>query len=395
MADGTILEMNRTYGDILHISNQSGVFRKNVFDILISDNAAQNFATVLQQADLKYFETQVCCTDDVVIWVLIRWQVVKDKDGGFKYYDCSMIDVTDRKNSEVALKSAHDNLEHIVDVRTQELVAANQELLATLDSLKKTQTQLVQTEKMASLGSLVAGIAHEINTPLGVSVTAASYLQQRTDEFIRFYADDKLDAQYLEDYVQDASEAVSIITPNLMRAAQLVKSFKQVSVDQSSAERRIFNIKQYLGEIVVSLRPNLKKTNIVLTVNCPDDLNWDGFPGAFAQIVTNLIMNSLAHAYEPDSVGTITIGIERYNENNLIFSYTDDGKGMDQDVLAKIFDPFFTTRRGVGSGLGLYILYNIVTQQFGGSVDCVSELGKGSKFTMCWALNAPLSVKEK
>lgn len=326
------------------------------------------------------------------------------------------------KMHEIALRRAQEGLEAQVMGRTQELYAANEELTAmneefielnarlasfnqelqkeieerkraetmlaqAYDNLKEMQTQIIQQEKMASLGSLVAGIAHEINTPLGVGVTAVSHLKQLTEEFVKLYEMGSLKRKDLLTYVEDTQEALSIIYTNLARAAQLIKSFKQVSVDQSSEGRRLFEVKPYLEEILLSLQPKLKHRQVSLRVECEEGIKLDSFPGAFAQIITNLLTNSLLHAYEPEERGIITIQVQRQGEDLQVI-YTDDGKGMDAVTLEKIYDPFFTTKRGVGSGLGLVVVYNLVTQQFAGTIKCESALGKGTTFFMRWPLQS-------
>jgi len=281
------------------------------------------------------------------------------------------------------LQAINEELHHEVEVRRrieEKLADANDELKRAFDELKAMQAHLVQSEKMAALGNLVAGVAHEINTPLGVGVTAASHLKQLTDQFKDFCQNGAPRRQDLIDYLHDLEEAVTITLKNLERAAKLVYSFKQVSVDQSSEVRREFNISSYLAEILLSMQPQLKRTKHTVSVECHDELKIDGYPGAFAQIVTNLVMNSLTHAFDPGDEGRISIKVERTN-NHLLFIYSDNGKGMQQNVLAKIFDPFFTTKRGIGgTGLGLYVVYNIVTQQFNGTIKCESQLGQGTTF---------------
>ncbi len=293
------------------------------------------------------------------------------------------------QNNMDVIRQTHEQLEIKVERRTEDLMAMNEELQAlnlelqqTLENLQQTQEQLVQSEKMASLGSLVAGIAHEINTPVGVGVTATSHLQRVTKEFTQLYASGDLKRRDLTNYLADSEEALSIIFSNLERASQLIRSFKQVSVDQSSEAMRVFNIKQYLNEILLSLHPKLKRTQHKVTVQCDEEIQMHSFPGAFGQIITNLIMNSLIHAYEPDQAGELTITIlQEADKTSLI--YSDDGKGMDKDVVSQIFNPFFTTKRGMGgTGLGLYILYNLVKQQFSGTIECESELGIGTKFVI-------------
>lgn len=293
-----------------------------------------------------------------------------------------------------ALRLVHDQLEDKVKLRTQDLLTMNEELQAVnleskqnLEKLQQAQTHLVESEKMASLGNLVAGISHEINTPIGVGVTAVSHLQVITKEFNELYKNGGLSRQNLTDYLAESDEAVAIIFSNLERASQLIRSFKQVSVDQSNEAMRMFNVKKYLGEILLSLHPNLKRTHHKITVNCDDNLVMDSFPGAFAQIITNFILNSLAHAYDPNDAGQIVITIVEDARGRVRLTYSDDGKGMEKAVMDKIFEPFFTTKRGMGgTGLGLSVLYNIVKQKFGGTIECRSELGKGTTFIIDFPL---------
>lgn len=272
----------------------------------------------------------------------------------------------------------------------EELAAANNELSNTVDQLKAAQMSLIWAEKMASLGRLVAGVAHEINTPVGVGVTAATNLDQLTREFARLYAADQLTRQTLQEYLDDCQIAVSIITSNLNRASRLIRSFKEVSVDQTSETRRLFKVKSYLDEVLFSLHPKFKKTGHVVTVNCDDGLEIDSYPGAFAQILTNLVMNSLVHAYDPGESGHLVIEASQ-PEGFLQLDYNDDGKGIEPENLAKIFDPFFTTdREHGGTGLGLSVVYNIVTIQLEGTIECSSQPDQGTSFS----IRVPLNKKE-
>lgn len=268
----------------------------------------------------------------------------------------------------------------------EETQAANKELSRTLDYLKATQGQLVEAEKMAALGGLVAGVAHEINTPVGVGVTAASALEDKTAAFKEIYTSGRMKRSDLEKYLDIAGQSSQMILRNLERAAELIHSFKQVAVDQSSEEQREFKVKEYLQEILLSLRPQLKKTQHTITINGDDVLTLDSYPGVFSQIVTNLVMNSLLHAYEPEEAGQLIFDFKQEN-SRFIFKYSDDGKGIPQENLSKIFDPFFTTKRGQGgSGLGLHIIYNLVTQKLGGTIRCESEVGQGTRFVMALPL---------
>ena len=261
-----------------------------------------------------------------------------------------------------------------------EIQQTNQDLSQTLDELKSTQGQLVEAEKMAALGGLVAGVAHEINTPVGVGVTAASTLQDKTTGFSKIYKSGQMKRSDLEKYLDLAEQSSAMILRNLERAADLIQSFKQVAVDQSSEGRRSFLVKAYLEEILLSLRPQLKKSQHTIEINGDDSLTLDSYPGAFSQIVTNLVMNSLLHAYEPDDKGRLIFNLKQ-SDDHFVFEYHDDGIGIPQENLDKIFEPFFTTKRTQGgSGLGLHIIYNLVTQRLGGAIHCESEVGKGTRF---------------
>ncbi|HWR40362.1 MAG TPA: PAS domain-containing sensor histidine kinase [Patescibacteria group bacterium] len=315
---------------------------------------------------------------------------------GEQYLVAVARDITERKKAEMDLRQANDQLEIKVEMRTQELTAMNEELVAmneelqamnselihTLEELERTKDQLVRSEKMAALGGLVAGVAHEINTPVGIGVTLASHLLQVSRELVKQYEEKTLNRQSFYEFAAECDEAAGMLLENLNRAARLIRDFKQVSVDQTSEARRTFNLKEYLGIILFSLHSQLKKTRITVTVECDEELQLDSFPGAFSQMVTNLLMNSLHHAYGADEAGQITIHAEKA-EKDLLFVYSDDGSGMKSDVVEKIFDPFFTTKRGSGgSGLGLSIVYNLVTQRFRGTVNCSSEPGQGAVFTI-------------
>jgi signal transduction histidine kinase len=256
------------------------------------------------------------------------------------------------------------------------------ELQQALVTLQTTQEQLVQAEKMSALGRLVAGVAHEINTPIGIGVTAISYLEQRTKEFSMLYDQNRMKKSDLESFVKLSQETVGMVHTNLRRASELVKSFKQVSVDQSNEEKRTFRLLDYIEDTLRSLQPTIKKTKQRTVVIGDHDLEVTTYPGAVSQIVTNLVMNSLIHAYDPDNEGYMIVNIQR-NDDRLIIQYADDGNGMPEEVAEKIFEPFFTTNRSRGgTGLGMHIVYNLVTQKLGGTIQCSSVPGRGTTFIL-------------
>ncbi len=260
------------------------------------------------------------------------------------------------------------------------LAKRTQELSDALDHLKTTQRQLVESEKMASLGRLVAGIAHEINTPIGIGVTAASTLADRTTETVTAYDNKQLKGSALKAYFNTAQISSNLVLNNLNRAAELIQSFKQVAVDQSNLEKRSFAVKKYLQDILISLKPHLKKTPHQITVNGDEQIEINTYPGAFSQIMTNLVMNSLRHAYPKGETGNLCFELKLDSEH-LIVEYSDDGCGIPPENLAKIFEPFFTTARAQGgTGLGLHIVFNLVTQKLNGTIRCESALGQGTTF---------------
>lgn len=280
----------------------------------------------------------------------------------------------------VVVIMSFNQLEQKIQERTNQLEEKNDALSETLNELQNTQKQLVESEKMASLGGLVAGVAHEINTPVGIGITAASHLDEKANDFLNVYKDGKMKRSELEKFVETSIQSSTIILSNLNRAAELIQSFKQVAVDQSSEETRAFKVKSYLEEILLSLKPKLKKTRHAVTVSGDEYTELNTYAGAFSQVFTNLIMNSIIHAYEPEDSGNITIDFKQ-QENVLSIVYKDDGKGIPEENMKKIFEPFFTTRRGQGgSGLGLHIIYNIVTQKMGGTLTCESQVGIGTTF---------------
>ncbi|WP_417672013.1 PAS domain S-box protein [Roseibium sp.] len=247
---------------------------------------------------------------------------------------------------------------------------------------KQAEQELVQVEKMASLGGLVAGVAHEVNTPLGVSVTAASYLEEKVAEISALMTSGALRKKDLESFLDTAKQSSAIISTNLNTASNLVRSFKQVAVDQSSEEMRSFQLLEYADEVVQSLLPTLKRTSHKVEVDGDRALTLNSYPGAVSQVLTNLIMNSLIHAYDDNEAGTLKITADRTGKT-AVLRYSDDGKGISKEILSKIFDPFFTTKRGSGgSGLGMNIVYNLITQKLGGTISCESEPGEGIIFNI-------------
>jgi signal transduction histidine kinase len=284
-----------------------------------------------------------------------------------------------RREADASLREAAESLER-----------RNEALTRALEDLRNTQDELVRQEKLASLGGLVAGIAHEINTPLGICVTATSHVQGELKKWQRDYAAGNFDRARFEAMLAELEVAMRILEKNTRRGAELVQSFKQIAVDQSSGHRRVFDLSDYLDEILLSLRPKLKQFAGTVTVDCPANLHLDSYPGALSQVVTNLVMNALLHAFEGRAAGTVAIRAERSGDD-VVLSVSDDGVGMPPADLNRFFDPFFTTRRGSGgTGLGAHIVFNLVTGLLGGAIQARSEPGKGLGVTM----RLPLKVRD-
>lgn len=259
-----------------------------------------------------------------------------------------------------------------------------------ITDLRQAQNKLIQSEKMAALGGLVAGVAHEINTPVGIGVTAASHLGLLVDKLDRLYRSGELSKQDLEESMDELQQTAQVISSNLKRAADLIQSFKQVAVDQSTQERRRFNLSSYLQEILLSLNPRLKRTGHRVEVNCPPDVELDSYPGALSQILANLVMNSLVHGFEREPQGRIEISASHQGKAVQI-KYRDNGCGMSSEQAAHIFDPFYTTKRGEGgSGLGMNVVFNLITDKLGGSIECSTAPGQGLAYRILLPLAVPV-----
>ena len=292
-------------------------------------------------------------------------------------------DILKRTKAELRRQNAQlEKSKEAINKAVDALRDRNTILQESLEKLRETQDQLIESEKMAALGGLVAGVAHEINTPVGVGVTAASFLEDRTNTLAKKIADGAMSDDDVAAYVENVSTATGTILKNLQRAAELVKNFKQVAVDQASEVQRRFNFKEYIEGVVLSLRFQYKRTGHKITVKCPDSLEVVSYPGLFSQIVTNLLMNSMIHGLEDVANGEIVFDVSKVTDH-IIIQYSDNGKGMEAVTAQHVFEPFFTTKGAQGgSGLGMNIVYNIVTQTLGGRIHCRTAPGEGVVFTI-------------
>lgn len=291
-------------------------------------------------------------------------------------------DVTAKHQYEANILALNASLEQRVALRTQELSNA-------LEHLTSAQAELVRTEKMAALGSLVAGIAHELNTPIGNSLTVASTLQDQSRAFVNDMARG-LTRSRLDEYVATTQEGAGILMRGLRHAADLVSSFKQVAVDQTSVNRRQFDLRDTVLEILLTMGPAIRKTNHSVDCIIEKGILLESYPGPFGQVLTNLVNNALLHAFDGSTQGKITIAAVPRGADQVEVSVQDNGNGIPAANLSRVFDPFFTTKLGKGgSGLGLNIVYNLVHEALGGTITVANTPGSGACFTVLIPLTAP------
>ncbi|MBK5960831.1 histidine kinase [Rhodoplanes elegans] len=252
-----------------------------------------------------------------------------------------------------------------------------------LAELRAAQKSLIDAEKLAALGGLVAGVAHEVNNPVGISLTVASSLVRRSEVFAEEIAKGPLRRSRLDDFVAGTRDAARQLVGNLQRAGELIQSFKQVAVDRSHAELRDFDLREATEQIAASVRPVLRKAQLALVIEVPDGIVMDSYPGSYGQVLTNLFLNSVAHGFPDGRTGTIEVRARQLGPGHVEIVVADDGVGMTDDVRRRAFDPFFTTRRGRGgTGLGLHIIHSLVTQSLGGRLTLDTALGHGTTFRM-------------
>jgi signal transduction histidine kinase len=276
-----------------------------------------------------------------------------------------------------------------------ELQERSRQLSQSLDDLRAAQDSLVQTEKLAALGRLVAGVAHEINTPVGTSLTVASAFINKTKLFEADVARGDLRRSALTDFIAAGREAASQITANLGQAAELIQSFKQVAADRNASVRRRFDLGEVTEQVVKGLRFGLRRQNVDVSIDCTGDLAVNSYPGPYGQVLTNLVVNAATHAFPDGAPGSVRIVAKASGKNDIEVLFSDDGCGMSPDVRRQVFDPFFTTRRDQGStGLGLHIVHNIVTIRLGGRISLESKPGAGTKFRIVVPREAPLEATD-
>lgn len=299
-------------------------------------------------------------------------------------------DCAARQSAEQEVTRLNMQLENEVRLRTAELNTARECAEGALAELRRTQADLIQAEKMASLGALVGGVAHEINTPVGVALTSVTYLADQTRAVALDIESRAVKRSELIGYLAATQEACSLIESNLLRAARLIESFKLTAVDQVNEERRKFNLQEYITEVFHSLGPLIDKHGHQVIISCDPHLEIDSYPGLLFQVLMNFTTNALTHAYGTGQAGTLRVAAQADGDGCATLIFTDDGCGVAAKHIGRIFDPFFTTRRGTGgSGLGLHIVYNIVTRKLNGGIHVDSAVGRGTTFILRFPIVAP------
>ncbi|MES2298814.1 MAG: HAMP domain-containing sensor histidine kinase [Pseudomonadota bacterium] len=288
------------------------------------------------------------------------------------------------------LEGRETHLEQMVKERTRNLEQANAQLEQTLATVQAMQSDLVRSEKMAALGSLVAGVAHELNTPIGNCVMMSSTMKAHSRELLSEVESGTLRKSMLERYARERIDAIEVLERNLARAAELIGSFKNVAADRTSDHRRSFDLERVLRETMHTLTPMWRKRDIALALELDAGIEMDSYPGGLGQVLTNFVSNALAHAFEGEAGGSMILRSERIDAHSVLITFSDTGAGIAPENLSRVFDPFFTTKMGAGgTGLGMNIVYNIVTSLLGGTIEVASTVGAGTTFTMRIPLTAP------
>jgi len=390
--DSVIKDVNSAFEQLFQRSRES-VVNKNTLDLRMYCNPDDRIALLKELKNTGNLEraNEVWMLRGDGSKVLIQFSGHVFLLEGEQFGILAGQDITEKRLIETEILEFNATLEERVVERTEELQQANQELETTLEALNMAHEELVHSEKLAALGALVAGISHELNTPIGNSLMVASTLSDQTSKLLVDYHNNKgIKRSSLENYFHDVDKAGDILVRNLHRAADLVNSFKQVAIDQTSSQRRTFLLEEITSEILLTLWPVIRKTPFTVEQSIPNDFTLESYPGPLGQVLTNLVNNALLHGFEGRNQGTVEVGACNSVDGWVEITVKDDGVGIPASNLTRIFDPFFTTKLGEGgSGLGLNITHNIVSGILGGRVRVQSAVGIGTTFTLTLPLVAP------
>jgi PAS domain S-box-containing protein len=324
------------------------------------------------EAELGFYEEEYVDSSGAMRQWLVNKLPLRKQDGAIESIVTVALDIGERKRFEREITAAKDSAE------------------AALRNLRETQNSLIEAEKLAALGRLVAGVAHEVNNPVGISLTVASSLDRKIAAFAEEVARGSLRRSSLDDFISTNRSAAKQLVANLNRAAELVQSFKQVAADRNYSDQREFDLAELTEQVVMSLKPGLRKQHVTLTVQCAPGLMMHSYPGPYGQVLTNLFLNSVSHAFADGKGGHISIVGEADGSDRVRVIFEDDGSGMSPEVRRRAFDPFFTTRRDDGgTGLGLHIVHSIVTSRLGGRIALRSAPGQGTRLEIVLPRRAP------
>ncbi|MCF8777709.1 ATP-binding protein [Vibrio sp. IRLE0018] len=358
---------------------------KPLFTEIDALSEAHNLTSyILRRNDFSMCEESIIL--NCITYHFLFQAIAKYEENKFLGFRGTTINITDLKLTQIELQQLNQNLEHEVAVRTLDLKQS-------MEQLKATQEQLVESEKLAALGGLVAGVAHEVNTPLGIAVTASSIIRDASNELNQAFSNQTLTSAQFADVMQRISDSSQMLENNLNRAAKLIRDFKQTAVDQISESRSEFNVKQVLEALIASLHPETRKVPVIPVVESPEDVVMNSLPGVLTQIVSNLVLNSVNHAFTAQPNPEILVRISE-QEQNVILEYQDNGSGVDESLHQKIFEPFYTSKRGKGgSGLGLNLVFNLVKQKLKGDLSFHSELNQGVHFVITLPKELPMQIE--
>ncbi|MES2114008.1 MAG: ATP-binding protein [Pseudomonadota bacterium] len=388
--DGRYLMVNQRFRDILPAGARDPVGQVD------SDLFAPDVVRVIRDADHNVLESGLSYTyeEDVPDGAGTPHTYISEK---FPLFDADgkawavggvSTDISERKKGELELMQYRDRLEELVQLRTAQMKEANRELAESLATLQRAQDELVRSEKLAALGALVAGVAHELNTPIGNSLLAVSTLIDQTRHFAKRVTEG-IKRSTLQSFIDDVNGGGEIVLRNLHRAVDLVSSFKQVAVDRTTSQCRQFQLDELTAEILLVLVPTFKKSGIKVRQEIPPGIAMNSYPGPFGQVLINLINNALTHAFEGRKDGEIVVSARPLAPDAVEVTVRDNGGGIAPEHMGRIYDPFFTTKLGKGgSGLGLNIVYNIVYGLLRGRIEVDSTMGQGTRFVLTLPLNS-------
>ncbi|GLO62789.1 histidine kinase [Vibrio sp. MACH09] len=355
-------------------------------DLPALKNAEQLLDKIAQKQSFSFCQETVVI-DGITHYLLFQANA-NYKDGEFTNFRGTAIDITVLQQAQIELEELNNTLEGKVIERTQDLETS-------MHRLQKTQQQLIESEKLAALGGLVSGVAHEVNTPLGISVTAASIIKEIIAELNNAFAQQTLTTSQFSNLMERMNESTDMLETNLNRGAKLIRDFKQTAVDQVSESRSIFKVYQVLDSLIASLHPETRKIPVEPRLVGDTNISMNSLPGVLTQVISNLVLNSVNHAFTNQTAPEIVINFTEEGDK-VVFEYRDNGSGIEKHLHQKIFEPFFTSKRGKGgSGLGLNLVFNLIQHKLEGHLEFDSEPGQGVHFKFWLPSQLPLTVEKE